>query len=311
MYRLVMDGAEIATHEASHDALPFRLSDVELKPLFVDVHPLITDIRQELTFQWKLLRSDWNQQYTIAVGSAVLAILLGALNADIFSGGNAKIAGLEGLQIAGSTAYFQMILSVLCWGWFVYMLFQMFPIMRTHTVTLMLIWGGFGIAQIYFHTNNKDFPFGFDLSVMMGGFLVTLVCIFFLNFFIKAVRETRDLHVETNHLHEDVRVMEVAMREHSLRGWVFICISWTALTMISAWSGTHYIAERTGARTWALVLHILFAIITIPLLIWTIWFPQKMLGTDAKVRTKAAVVAEEDLLRKASALEVSPDEEAW
>ena len=46
---------------------------------------------------------------------------------------------------------------------------------------------------------------------MMGGFLITLVCIFFLYFFIKAVRETRDLHVETHHLHEDVRVMEESM----------------------------------------------------------------------------------------------------
>ena len=99
---------------------------------------------------------------------------------------------------------------------------------------------------------------------------MTLVCIL-LNFFIKAVRETRDLHVKQI-IFTKTSVMEVAMREHSLRGWVFICTSWTALTMISAWSGTHYIAERTGARTWALVLHILFAIITIPLLIWTIWF---------------------------------------
>ena len=67
-----MDGAEVATHEASHDTLPFRLSDVEIKPQFVDVHPIIADIRQELTFQWKLLRTDWNQQYTLAVGSAIL-----------------------------------------------------------------------------------------------------------------------------------------------------------------------------------------------------------------------------------------------
>ena len=39
--------------------------------------------------------------------------------------------------------------------------------------------------------------------------------------------------------------------------------------------------------------------------------PAENAWTDAKVRTKAAVVAEEDLLRKASSLEVSPDEEAW
>ena len=146
---------------------------------------------------------------------------------------------------------------------------------------------------------------------MMGGFLITLVCIFFLYFFIKAVRETRDLHVETHHIHEDVRVMEASMREHSLSGWMLVCLAWTAGAMLSAWTGAHYIAERTGSRTWALVLHLLFSVITIPLMVWTIWFPQKMLGNEARVRTKAAVTAEEDLMSKASLVEVSPDEEAW
>ena len=188
--------------------------------------------------------------------SAILAVLLGALNADVFDGGNAKIAGLEGLQVAGSTAYFQMVVSLLCWGWFLFLLIQLFPIMRTHTITLLLIWGGFGIAQVFFHSTNKDFPVGLSLSDMMGGFLITLVCVF-LYFFVKAVRETRDLHVETHHLHEDVRVMEEAMLEHSLRGWVFLCVSWAGLAMLSAWSGSQYIAERTGSRTWALSMHII------------------------------------------------------
>ena len=146
---------------------------------------------------------------------------------------------------------------------------------------------------------------------MMGGFLITLVCIFFLYFFIKAVRETRDLHVETHHIHEDVRVMEASMREHSLSGWTLVCLTWTAGAMLSAWTGAHYIAERTGSRTWALVLHLLFSVITIPLMVWTIWFPQKMLGSETRVRTKAAVTAEEDLMSKANLVEVSPDEEAW
>ena len=138
-----MDGGETVTHDASHDALPFRLNDVNVEPKFFDVHPLIPQIRQELMFQLKLIRLDWNQQFTIAILSAVMAIILGALNADIFDGGNAKVAGLEGLQIAGSTAYFQMVISILIWGWFLFMLIQMFPIMRTHTVTLLMIWAGF------------------------------------------------------------------------------------------------------------------------------------------------------------------------
>lgn len=306
-----MDGGESTTHEASHDGLPFRLSDVKIEPKFFDFHPLIPNIRQELLFQWKLIRTDWNPQFTLAAISALIAVLLGSLNVDIFDGGNAKIAGLEGLQDAGSTAYFQMVISVLCWGWFLFSLIQLFPIMKTHTITLLLIWGGFGVSQIYFHSGNKDFPLDFSLSDMMGGFLITLVCIFFLYFFIKAVRETRDLHVETHHLHEDVRIMETAMSEHSLRGWVFISASWTVSVMVSAWAGSHYVAERTGSRTWALVLHLAFAVIAIPLMLWVIWFPQKMLGTETKVRTKAAVVAEEDLLSKAALLDVSPDEEAW
>ena len=306
-----MDGGESVAHDASHDALPFRLNDVEIQPKFFDYHPLIPQIRQELMFQWRLIRNDWNLQFTIAICSATLAVLLGALNADIFDGGNAKVAGLEGLQIAGSTAYFQMVISVLVWGWFLFMLTQMFPIMRTHTITLLMIWAGFGIAQVFFHSSNKNFPINLSLSDMMGGFLITLVCIFFLYFFIKAVRETRDLHVETHHLHEDVRVMEEAMLEHSLRGWIFVCTAWAASAMLSAWTGAQYIAERTGSRTWALTLHILFSILTIPLLLWTIWFPQRMLGSEASVRTKAAVSADEDLKSKAEIVEVSPDKEAW
>ena len=311
-----MDGDESTQflgkiEDASQDALPFRLGDVEIKPWFIDLHPMIPQIRNELVFQLRLFRLDWNTQYSVAVVSAIFAVFLGALNGDIFDGGNAKISGLEGLQVAGSTAYFQMVLSVVCWAWFLFSMLQLFPIMRTHTVTLLLIWGGLGIAQVYFHSNNKDFPLSFSLSDMMGGFLITLVCIFFLYFFIKAVRETRDLHVETHHIHEDVRVMEASMREHSLTGWTLVCLTWTAGAMLSAWTGAHYIAERTGSRTWALVLHLLFSVITIPLMVWTIWFPQKMLGNEARVRTKAAVTAEEDLMSKASLVEVSPDEEAW
>ena len=311
-----MDGGEPTQllgkiEDVSQDALPFRLGDVEVKPWFIDLHPMVPQIRNQLVFQLRLFRLDWNTQYTVAVVSAIFAVLLGSLNGDIFDGGNAKIAGLEGLQAAGSTAYFQMVLSVVCWAWFLFSMLQLFPIMRTHTVTLLLIWGGFGIAQVYFHSNNKDFPLSFSLSEMMGGFLITLVCIFFLYFFIKAVRETRDLHVETHHIHEDVRVMEASMREHSLSGWTLVCLTWTAGAMLSAWTGAHYIAERTGSRTWALVLHLVFSVITIPLMVWTIWFPQKMLGSETRVRTKAAVTAEEDLMSKANIVEVSPDEEAW
>ena len=89
--------------------------------------------------------------------------------------------------------------------------------------------GGIRNSPGFLPLNEQEFPCWTLAFDMMGGFLITLVCIFFLYFFIKAVRETRDLHVETHHLHEDVRVMEESMLEHSLRGWVFVCATWAIL----------------------------------------------------------------------------------
>ncbi|MBT3651938.1 MAG: hypothetical protein HN541_01350 [Euryarchaeota archaeon] len=306
-----MGGEENEVLDPNHNALPFRLSDIEIKPKFFDFHPIILTVRKEIIFQWKLIRDEWNKQHLIAMLAGTIAILLGTFNGEIMSGGDAQISGLEGLQQSGATSYFQMILSIVCWGWFLYQLLRLFPIMRTHSVTLMLIWGGLGLSQILFHVENKQFPISFDLSDMMGGLLVTLVCIFFLYFFIKAVTETRDLHVETNHLHEDVRMMEAEMAEHSLKAWTVICLTWCGLVIMSSWSGAHFVAERMADQVILIALYVLLSLICIPLIMWTIWFPQRMLGTDALVRTKAAVSAEEDLRSKFIMAEVAPDEEAW
>ena len=306
-----MGGGENEVLDPNHNTLPFRLSDIEIKPKFFDFHPMILTIRKEIIFQWKLIRDEWNKQHLIAMVAGTIAILLGTFNGEIINGGDARISGLEGLQQSGATSYFQMILSIVCWGWFLYQLLRLFPIMRTHSITLMLIWGGLGLSQILFHVENKQFPIAFDLSQMMGGLLVTLVCIFFLYFFIKAVTETRDLHVETNHLHEDVRMMEAEMAEHSLKAWTTICLVWCGLAILSSWSGAHFVAERLADQPILIAIYVVLSLICIPLLMWTIWFPQRMLGTEALVRTKAAASAEEDLRSKFIMAEVAPDEEAW
>ena len=306
-----MGGGENEVLDPNHNTLPFRLSDIEIKPKFFDFHPMILTIRKEIIFQWKLIRDEWNKQHLIAMLAGTIAILLGTFNGEIINGGDARISGLEGLQQSGATSYFQMILSIVCWGWFLYQLLRLFPIMRTHSITLMLIWGGLGLSQILFHVENKQFPIAFDLSEMMGGLLVTLVCIFFLYFFIKAVTETRDLHVETNHLHEDVRMMEAEMAEHSLKAWTTICLVWCGLAILSSWSGAHFVAERLADQPILIAIYVVLSLICIPLLMWTIWFPQRMLGTEALVRTKAAASAEEDLRSKFIMAEVAPDEEAW
>ena len=132
---------------------------------------------------------------------------------------------------------------------------------------------------------------GLNLSDMMQGTLVVLVVFFFLFFFWKAVVETRDLHVEINHLHEDVRVMEEALADHSLRGWSAVFATWVMLVVISSWAGLHHVASYGESNIGFLVVHLLTGLPAIPVLMFVLWYPQRMLGNQAQVRTRAAVDA--------------------
>ena len=158
--------------------------------------------------------------------------------------------------------------------------------------------------MILFHQNNTDFPVDLKLADMMWGTLILLIVFFLLYSFVKAVIETRDLHVEMFHVNEDVRVMEAAMSEHSLRGWAAMLGIWLGTIMFSSWAGAHFISERVALpdsdRTLYLILHVISGLLIIPMFMWIVWFPQRMLGDNTRVRTKAAVLAEADLLGEGS-----------
>ena len=62
-----MGGGENEVSDPDHNTLPFRLSDIEIKPKFLDFHPMILTIRKEIIFQWKLIRDEWNKQHLIAM----------------------------------------------------------------------------------------------------------------------------------------------------------------------------------------------------------------------------------------------------
>ena len=162
-------------------------------------------------------------------------------------------------------------------------------------------------AQIMFHRNNPTFPVGFKLSQMMEGTLFLLIVLFFLFFFWKAVVETRDLHVEINHLHQDVRVMEEALTEHSLKGWSAMFGIWVLLIALSSWSGLHHIASYGETNFGFLAVHLLTGLTSVPLLLFILWYPQRMLGNQTSVRTRAALDAslemsgEELVVRKVGA----------
>ena len=277
--------------EREHTSLPFRMGDMTLsRPLSSSIPgaEFIDKLRIEWIFQFKLLMAEWNKKHYTALFFGVVAFLLGSISTELFDGGDATITGVDGILAINGFQFFQILISTLFWAWFAYQAWNLFPVMKIHALSLLAMWNGLVLSQVFFHQNNPSFPLNMHLSNMMEGTLITLIVLFFIFFFWKAVIETRDLHVEIHHLHEDVRVMETELAEHSLVGWSAAFALWMALVFISSWAGIHHIATIGDTQVPFLIVHLLTGIASLPLLFFVLWYPQRMLGNDANVRTKAA-----------------------
>lgn len=278
-----------------NDGVPFKLRDVTLSRQASNVHPIfgkIDEIRKQCKFMIMLAASSWKREYYLMIGFGILAFVLGSVSTDVISGGDTSIRGMDGLFGVASFSFFQMLLSIAAWIVFLYFVWVEFPVMRIHSITLMVLWNGMILANVFFHQNNQNFPEGSSLSDMMYGTLIMLVVIFFSYFFWKAVSDTRDLYVQIHHVHEDVRVMEQNMYEYSMNGWGAVLIGWFTAAFISAWSGVNFIATRNNDDLFTLFVHIASGIIVIPLFLGLIWYPQRMLGVNTKISTSAALTAE-------------------
>ena len=275
-------------------SMPFHLRDMNLKFEFSNIHPIFTPIdkmRKEVKFITLLAFAEWNKNLIIALCVGTVAFLMGTLSADIFSGGNPELVGLEGIRKVGSFSFFQMLLALVGWVWFVYLTWTQFPVMRVHSISMLLIWNGLMFLQVLFHQNNSNFPQNMVLSDMMYGVLILLVILFFVYFFWKAVIETRDLHVQVHHVHEDVRIMEQEMGEHSLVGWGSLLIFWLINTFYSCWNAVHFVAQRSEQNSMYYIIHIVSGLLIIPVFMLLMWYPQRMLGSNVKISTTAAITA--------------------
>ncbi len=294
-------GEEVALLDEAdevHDVLPFRLDDISPIIAFSGIHPMaepIDKIQSEIRFQTKLAVREWNSEYWITLALGLAGFLLGAISPELLSGGDPLQTGYDGLTSVVGIAFFQMLLSLICWGIFAMQIWRLFPIMRIHAISLLVFWNITMFSQILFHEKHIDFPSGAILGDMMLGTLAILVVLFFIYNFAKAVVETRDMHVEEFHVHEDVRLMEIEMAEHSLRGWGFMLGAWFIMILISSWAGVHFISERGGERIGSLTLHILAGIVSLPMYMGIVWYPQRMLGTGTQVTTNAAVKAQNEM----------------
>ena len=193
----------------SDDLMPFRLRDMKLKFNASDVHPIfdpIDEVRKQIKFIILLAYNELTKNRTIMLVFGILAFFLGSVNGSVISGGDSTTTGMNGLMEVGSFPFFQMLISIVCWVIFLYYLMMEFPVMRIHSIVLVLIWNGMTFANISFHRNNQNFPSDVVLAESMWGTLMMIVVIFFTYFFWKAVSDTRDLHVQVHHVHEDVRV---------------------------------------------------------------------------------------------------------
>lgn len=284
--------------DGAHDEMPFRLRDFHPFFSFANLHPIakpLDTLQCEVKFQIRLALHEWERRHWTTMALGAVAFLLGALSPEIMNGGDPMAIGAEGIQSVSSVVFLQMLVSLVLWAWFAMQIWRMFPIMRTHAISLLVFWNLFVLSQVLYHQTNPGFPRDLVLADTMFGTLIVLVVLFFIYFFWKAVTETRDLHIEEYHLHEDVRLMEMEMAEHSLRAWGFMLVSWTATTIFSAWAGTHFIADRAGTGITPLLLHIGSGLVSIPVFMLVIWYPQRMLGQDTVVRTRAAIAAEAEL----------------
>ena len=173
------------TSPNEHDSMPLRLADIVLEKKFSDLHSMLEPVdrvRQEWKFQFKLIKEEWGQAHFLTMLTGAVAFLLGAVSVDLFSGGDPKITGLDGLAGIGGFAFFQLVVSGILWIWFFVQISVNFPIMRGHIINVIIIWSSIFLSQVILHVNSPKFPVGANWGDAFGGAMLTAVGCFFTYF---------------------------------------------------------------------------------------------------------------------------------
>lgn len=276
------------------DASEFEdLINIKLNKNLSELHPIfntIDELRKQILFMSLKLRKSWSQAEFLTVGIGTLAIIIGAITFDgeLQNGGDYLKVGIGplgngGLSAVSAASFFQLILSIGCWIFFLYRIWNHYPLMRGQSVSLIIMWFSITIMAIAAHNGAPKFPFEFSsdsFTTLLGAFVVT---IFLGIVFSRAVLETRDLHVEEKFQNKDPRIMAESLYNHSLFGWVAALIIWSFIAFISSWAGAHYVAVRPhGSWIWQLIYVIFGSFSTFGICI-LLWYPQLMLGAGERV----------------------------
>ncbi|MBJ99842.1 MAG: hypothetical protein CMB48_02495 [Euryarchaeota archaeon] len=308
-----MAAANDAENPADNAAEFNELMNIKLNKNLSDLHPVfnkIDELRKQLYFIGLKLSKSWTNSELLTIGVGTLAIIIGAITFDgeLQNGGDYMKVGIGplgngGLSAVSAASFFQLILSIGFWIYFLYRIWNHYPLMRGQSISLIIMWFSITIMAIALHTGAPAFPF----EISSEGFSVALFALVVTGFlgvvFSRAVIETRDLHVEERFQNKDPRIMAESLYNHSLFGWASILIIWSLFAFISSWAGAHYIAVRPhGSWFWQLI-YILFGGLSTVGFCVLLWYPQLMLGSaEITIKSKRAREVDDMLLL---------DEETW
>ena len=166
------------------DASEFEdLINIKLNKNLSELHPIfntIDELRKQILFMSLKLRKSWSQAEFLTVGIGTLAIIIGAITFDgeLQNGGDFLKVGIGplgngGLSAVSAASFFQLILSIGCWIFFLYRIWNHYPLMRGQSVSLIIMWFSITIMAIAAHNGAPKFPFEFSsdsFTTAIGGF---------------------------------------------------------------------------------------------------------------------------------------------
>ena len=300
----------------SDDDREIRLSQMKLEYKLSKINPKLgyfDNILREFYFQKTLIVNKWGFKEIAIILLASVSFILGAWDigiGELSGGGDYNRYGIFGensgfLQVSDWTLMLSL-LSLICWLGMIFSLWSEYPIMRENLAYLLV--GSFAVQYGYMssHAGNPSFPFDSQITDF-GAIILGNLVLFFLSIIVvhRAVRETRDIHVQERHAHPDPRVVEEAWEDHSLRAWDIEMGVLILMLNVMSWSGTHAVAGRMNIESEDLnylliLLYILSGILSVLLLLVIIWFPHFMLGSaEERIQSvRAREVAGETVKKK-------------
>ncbi|MDE0707412.1 MAG: hypothetical protein OSB33_00505 [Candidatus Poseidoniales archaeon] len=289
-------GDGLVFHEGS------RLTDLKIgQNLSIDYPRLepLHHLKIELMFHFYKIRNTWTVGHWATLGVGFLAVILSGWDFginELSGGGDFYTIGINpsdensGIRHVSNAAIALTLVSIGLWAILLVRLWAIFPLMRSQAISLYLALFAAELCQFVAHGEDANFPFGWEMDAIVITFVGFIFIAFIFFILLRAVTETRDVHVEERHYHPDPRQREIAKRDHSLIAWSVALFAYCVLVVIHAWSGAHYVALRQpGAVEWWWVLKAVYmfsGLLLVWLMLQILWYPQLMLG-NAEIRIES------------------------